>query len=282
MQNALTIDVEDYYHVSAFEKVVRIEDWERHESRVEKNTDRVLAMLDDMHVKATFFILGWVAQRYPQLVRRIVSAQHEVACHGYTHRRIHTLTPEEFCHEIRQAKRVIEDAGGVPVLGYRAPSYSVTTQTLWALEILVQEGFKYDSSIFPIRHDLYGIPGYERFAHVYGQGAQSLVEIPLSTAPMLGVNVPVAGGGYLRLLPYALMHMGIQRINNKEQQPVIIYFHPWEIDPEQPRLQAGWKSRLRHYTNLERMEAKLRRLLSNFSFAPVREVYSALLDHNAA
>src|SRR5262249_15025516 len=151
---------EDYYHVSAFEKVVRLEDWERYESRVEKNTDRVLGMLDDRHVKATFFILGWVAQRHPQLVRRIVAGQHEVACHGYTHRRIYTLTPEEFRQEIRQAKQVLEEAGGVPVLGYRAPSYSVTTQSLWALDILVEEGFKYDSSIFPIRHDLYGIPGH--------------------------------------------------------------------------------------------------------------------------
>ena len=278
MRNALTIDVEDYYHVSAFEKVVRLEDWEQYESRVEKNTDRVLAMLDDMHVKATFFILGWVAQRHPQLVRRIVSAQHEVACHGYTHRRIHMLTPEEFRHEIRQAKGVIEDAGGVPVLGYRAPSYSVTTRTLWALNILAEEGFKYDSSIFPVRHDLYGIPGYERFAHVlYGQGTQPIVELPLSTARMLGINIPVAGGGYLRLLPYALTHLGIRRINHKEQQPAIIYFHPWEIDPEQPRIQAGWKSRFRHYTNLSRMEAKLRKLLSSFAFAPIREVYAGYL-----
>jgi len=278
MRNALTIDVEDYYHVSAFEKVIPIENWEQYESRVEKNTDRVLAMLDDMHVKATFFILGWVAQRHPQLVRRIVSAQHEVACHGYTHRRIHMLTPEEFRHEIRQAKGVIEDAGGVPVLGYRAPSYSVTTRTLWALNILAEEGFKYDSSIFPVRHDLYGIPGYERFAHVlYGQGTQPIVELPLSTVRMLGINIPVAGGGYLRLLPYALTHLGIRRINHKEQQPAIIYFHPWEIDPEQPRIQAGWKSRFRHYTNLSRMEAKLRKLLSSFAFAPIREVYAGYL-----
>ena len=280
MRNALTIDVEEYYHVSAFEKVVRIEDWEQYESRVEKNTDSVLAMLDDMHVKATFFILGCVAQRHPHLVRRIVSAQHEVACHGYTHRRIYTLTAEEFRHEIQRAKRLIEDAGGVPVLGYRAPSYSVTTQSLWALDILVEEGFTYDSSIFPIRHDLYGIPGYQRFAHVWhGQGTKAIVELPLSTARILGVNVPVAGGGYLRLLPYALTHLGLRRINNTEQQPAIIYFHPWEIDPEQPRLQASWKSRLRHYTNLSRMERKLRRLLSNFAFAPIREVYASYLDH---
>lgn len=283
MRNALTIDVEDYYHVSAFENVVQLADWEQYESRVEKNTDKVLSMLDEMHVKATFFILGWVAQRHPQLVRRIVSAQHEVACHGYTHRRIYTLTPEEFRHEVRQAKRVIEDAGGEAVLGYRAPSYSITTRSWWALEILVEEGFQYDSSIFPIRHDLYGIPGYERFAHVLrAHGGQSIVEIPLSTARMLGVNLPVAGGGYLRLLPYMFTHLGLRYINRKEQQPAIIYFHPWEIDPEQPRLQAGWKSRLRHYTNLGQMEAKLRRLMSSFSFAPIREVYATLLNHDAA
>lgn len=279
MRNALTIDIEDYYHVSAFEKVVRREDWEHYESRVEQNTERVLAMLDEMHVKATFFILGWVAEQYPHLVRRIVSAQHEVACHGYTHRRIYTLTPEEFRHEIRQAKRLIEDAGGAPVMGYRAPSYSVTAQSLWALEILLEEGFKYDSSIFPIRHDLYGIPGHERFAHRLGpQGLRSLVELPLSTVRVCGVNIPVAGGGYLRILPYAITHFGIRYLNHYERQPAIVYFHPWEIDAAQPRLQASWKSRVRHYTNLRRMEAKLRRLLASFAFAPIREVYAAWLD----
>lgn len=283
MLNAMTIDVEDYYHVAAFEKVVRVEEWEQYESRVEKNTDRVLAMLDDAQVKATFFILGWVAQRHPQLVRRIVDGQHEIACHGYTHRRIYTLTQEEFRQEIRQAKRVIEDAGGAAVQGYRAPSYSVTTQSLWALDILVEEGFQYDSSIFPIRHDLYGIPGYQRFSHVVrSAGFAPLVEIPLSTARLLGCNLPVAGGGYLRLLPYALTRLGIQHINAREGQPAIMYFHPWEIDPEQPRLQAGWKSRFRHYTNLTHMETKLRRLLADFSFAPVRDVYASLLNHDVA
>ncbi|MGE3539922.1 MAG: XrtA system polysaccharide deacetylase [Candidatus Tectimicrobiota bacterium] len=280
MQNALTIDVEDYYHVSAFEKVVQIDEWEQYESRVEKNTDRVLALLDDLHVKATFFILGWVAERHPQLVQRIVAAQHEVACHGYTHRRIYTLTPGEFRHEIRRAKDILEDAAGTAVLGYRAPSYSVTMQSLWALEILVEEGYKYDSSIFPVHHDLYGIPSYERFAHVrHEPGNKALLEIPLSTARFLGMNLPVAGGGYLRLLPYCLTHLGLRHLNNVEQQPGIVYFHPWEIDPEQPRLQAGWKSRLRHYTNLSRMETKLRKLLASFAFAPVRDVYAPYLQN---
>lgn len=278
MRNALTIDVEDYYHVSAFEKVVRVEDWEHYESRVEKNTDRVLALLDELNVKATFFILGWVAERYPQLVQRIAAAQHEVACHSYTHRRIYTLTPAEFRTEIRRAKQALEDAAGAAVIGYRAPSYSITTQSLWALEMLVDEGYRYDSSIFPVHHDLYGIPGYERFAHIrHEPGNKTLLEIPLSTARVLGMNLPVAGGGYLRLLPSILTHMGLRRINNTEGQPAIVYFHPWEIDPDQPRLQAGWKSRLRHYTNLSRMETKLRKLLTSFLFAPVREVYAPYL-----
>lgn len=278
MLNALTIDVEDYFHVAAFEKVVRVEDWDRYESRVEKNTEHILAMLDDAHVSATFFILGWVAERYPHLVRRIAEAHHEVACHGYTHRRITTLSPEEFRWEIRHAKQILEDAAGVPVWGYRAPSYSVTTASWWALDILMDEGFKYDSSIFPIRHDLYGIPNYQRFAHViHGKEAGEIVEFPLSTIRVGGVNLPVAGGGYFRLFPYAVTHWAIRYLNAYAKQPAIVYFHPWEIDPMQPRIQASWKSHLRHYTNLKRMEAKLRALLSHFAFAPMREVYASCL-----
>jgi polysaccharide deacetylase family protein (PEP-CTERM system associated) len=279
MLNALTIDVEDYYQVSAFEEVIRLEDWDQYESRVEKNTQHVLALLDEKHVKATFFILGWVAERYPQLVRRIVEAQHEVACHGYTHRRVYTLTPEEFRREIRQAKQTIEDAAGVPVLGYRAPSYSITTRSFWALTILAEEGFKYDSSIFPIRHDLYGIPNHQRFSHVLNsEGSFPIAEFPPSTARLGGVNLPVAGGGYFRLFPYAVTRYAIYCLNHKEKQPAIVYFHPWEIDPEQPRIAASLKSRLRHYTNLDRMETKLRRLLSHFAFAPMREVYASYLQ----
>ena len=282
MLNALTVDVEDYYHVSAFESVVRFADWERFESRVEKNTDTVLALFDEQHVKATFFVLGWVAERYPQLVRRIVVEEHEVACHGYRHRRIYTMTPQEFRHDTRKAKQLIEAAAGTAVLGYRAASYSITSQSLWALEILAEEGFQYDSSIFPIRHDLYGIPHHQRFFHrIHGNGSQSLAEFPLSTVRLAGVNLPVAGGGYLRLFPYFVTHLAMRRLNHLERQPAVVYFHPWELDPDQPRIQARWKSRFRHYTNMHRMEAKIRTLLSNFSFAPIREVYAAHLHYGA-
>jgi polysaccharide deacetylase family protein (PEP-CTERM system associated) len=279
MRNALTIDVEDYYHVSAFESVIRFEDWDRHESRVEKNTDKVLALLDEKQIKATFFMLGWVAERYPQLVRRIVMEQHEVACHGYKHKRIYTMTPQEFRHDTWKAKQLIEAAAGVPVIGYRAASYSITAESLWALEILAEEGFHYDSSIYPIRHDLYGIPHYQRFFHMVSvEGSQSIAEFPLSTVRIAGFNTPMAGGGYFRLLPYTFTHLAIHHLNRKEQQPAIVYFHPWEIDPHQPRIPARWKSRFRHYTNLHQTESKLRQLLSSFMFAPLREIYAAHLN----
>jgi polysaccharide deacetylase family protein (PEP-CTERM system associated) len=282
MRNALTIDVEDYYHVSAFEAVVQPQDWEQYESRVEKNTDKVLALLADKQVKATFFVLGWVAERYPHLVRRIAAEQHEVACHGYSHRRVYTQTPEVFRNETRKAKGLLEEAAGMPIVGYRAASYSITHQSLWALDILAEEGFQYDSSIFPIRHDLYGIPNHPRFPHVWqGHGARPIVEFPLSTVRIAGVNFPVAGGGYLRLFPYAITHLAMRYLNHREKQAAIVYFHPWELDPEQPRMPAGRLSQFRHYTNLERMQKKLQRLLGSFIFAPVRDVFADYLHHKA-
>jgi polysaccharide deacetylase family protein (PEP-CTERM system associated) len=278
MRNVLTIDVEDYYHVAAFESVVSVADWEWYESRVEHNTEKILALLDDASVHATFFVLGWVAERYPQLVRRIAMAQHEVACHGYAHRRVYTMTPLAFRQDIRQAKQLIEDAAAAPVIGYRAPSYSITTQSLWALSILAEEGFKYDSSIFPIRHDLYGIPHHPRFFHLLQDQVQPpLAEFPPSTVTLAGVNLPVAGGGYLRLLPYSVTRWAIRHLNQKEHQPAMVYFHPWELDPGQPRIRAGWRSRFRHYTHLQHMENKVRRLLSDFTFAPLRDTYASVM-----
>jgi polysaccharide deacetylase family protein (PEP-CTERM system associated) len=267
MLNALTIDVEDYYHVSGFESSIRFEDWDRYESRVERNTQRLLDLLDTYRTKATFFILGWVAERHPHLVRTIQARGHELASHGYAHRRIYTQTPEEFRQETRHAIRILEDASGQRIFGYRAASYSITRASLWALEILQEEGFTYDSSIFPIHHDRYGIPGYQRFCHaVAGHGGNQLLEFPISTLRLAGSNIPIAGGGYFRLFPYAFIHWGIAHINAREHQPALVYFHPWEIDPGQPRIQASALSRFRHYVNLEKTEQRLVHLLRDFTF----------------
>ncbi|HEY6200456.1 MAG TPA: XrtA system polysaccharide deacetylase [Candidatus Binatia bacterium] len=275
MLNALSVDVEDYYHVSAFESVVRLEDWGSRESRVERNTYRVLDLFDEYQVKGTFFVLGWVAERNPALVRVISQRGHEIASHGYAHELIYRQTPEQFRAETRRAKRAVEDVTGEPVLGYRAASYSITDKSFWALDILAEEGFAYDSSIFPIRHDRYGIPHHTRFFHFLNEtGHQRIAEVPLSTVRFAGINFPIAGGGYFRVLPYFLTHLALRYLNRQEGEPGVFYFHPWEIDPDQPRISAGWLSRFRHYTNLRRMEAKLQKLLSNFSFAPIREVYA--------
>lgn len=275
MLNALTIDVEDYYQVSAFESVVRDQDWDRYESRVEANTQRLLDLLDEHRTAATFFVLGWVAERQPKLVKAIHERGHEIACHGYSHKRIYTQTPTQFHNETRRAKHLLEELTGQPVLGYRAASYSITADSLWALEILAEEGFHYDSSIYPVWHDRYGIPGHPRFAHrIDLQNRQSIAEFPLSTIRLAGSNVPVGGGGYLRLFPYALTRLAIRHLNTTEHQPAIIYLHPWEIDPHQPRINAGWLNRLRHYTNLGRMHARLQCLLRDFSFGPLCTVYA--------
>jgi len=279
MLNVLSVDVEDYYQVSAFESVVRFEEWGRRESRVEWNTHRVLDLLDEYDVKATFFVLGWVAERNPTLVRIISKRGHEVASHGYAHQLVYTQTPEAFREETRRAKKITEDIIGQPIIGYRAASYSITAESLWALDILAEEGFQYDSSIFPIRHDRYGIPGHERFLHVLnGNGHLSIAEIPLSTVRIAALNIPIAGGGYLRLLPYSMTHLALLYLNRLEGQPAIVYFHPWEIDPDQPRIDASRTTRFRHYTNLGRMEKKIRKLLANFAFAPIREVYQGSLS----
>jgi polysaccharide deacetylase family protein (PEP-CTERM system associated) len=267
--NALTIDVEDYYMVSAFSDVVKFEDWHSYESRIEKNTYILLNLLNKHNVKATFFILGWVAEHYPELVRNIHSAGHEVACHGYNHRLIYHLTPKQFREDVRIAKNILEDITGTPVIGYRAASYSIIKKTLWALDILIEEGFLYDSSIFPIHHDRYGLPEADRFPHVIKRNNGTIMEFPPSTYKMFGQNIPVAGGGYLRLFPLHLTKTAFKRINSNEKKPFVLYLHPWEIDTDQPRLNGRLKSKIRHYINLNSTMPKLRCFLEEFSFKPL-------------
>lgn len=279
MYNALTIDVEDYFQVTAFEKSVIREDWTSFPLRVADNTRRILALLDTFAIKGTFFVLGWVAEQLPGLVKEIHKSGHEIACHGYGHELIYRIGPERFRADIRRAKMLLEDQCGAIVNGYRAPSYSITRQSLWALDILVEEGFKYDSSIFPVHHDTYGIPGAERFPHTLQTGSGPLVEFPLSTLSLrlgwIKLQLPIAGGGYLRLLPVGVIQRGITSINKTEQQPAVLYFHPWEIDPDQPRIKAGLKSSFRHYLSLQHTEGKLIHLFSTLQFAPMKEVLLA-------
>jgi polysaccharide deacetylase family protein (PEP-CTERM system associated) len=267
--NAMSVDVEDYFHVNAFDGVVPRGRWESLESRVCRNTDRLLALFEARGVSATFFVLGWVAERFPSLVSSIARQGHEIASHGYAHRLIYQQTPQVFRDDVRRAKDLLETAAGVKVDGFRAPSYSVTARTLWALDVLIEEGYAYDASIFPIRHDRYGIPASPRHPYVLRRAGGSLVEAPASTVRYGGLNLPVAGGGYFRILPYAWTRWGIRRINTHEGRPAIFYLHPWEIDPSQPRIRAGFVSRFRHYRNLEKTEPRLRRLLRDFRFSTV-------------
>jgi polysaccharide deacetylase family protein (PEP-CTERM system associated) len=270
--NAMSVDVEDYFQVSAFDKVVARDRWDRFESRVEANTDRLLDLFASHGVSATFFILGWVAERHPALVRRIAAAGHEVASHGFGHQLVYELDVERFRDDVRRAKRQLEDTAGQRVAGYRAPSYSITKQSLWALDVLVEEGYAYDASVFPIHHDRYGIPDAPRHPYVLERDAGRLVEAPPSTVRVGRVNLPVAGGGYFRILPFAWTRWGIARVNRHERQPVIFYLHPWEVDPGQPRLSADTVGRFRHYRNLHKTEPRLRRLLELFRFGRVIDV----------
>jgi polysaccharide deacetylase family protein (PEP-CTERM system associated) len=273
MLNALTIDVEDYYQVSGFEAVVKFEDWDRYESRVERNTQLVLDLLARYSIKATFFVLGWVAKRHPSLVREIRRCGHEVASHGYAHQRIYTQTPDQFRLETRRSLRILEDITGERVLGYRAASYSITEESLWALDILAEEGLSYDSSIFPVHHDRYGIPSYQRFCHVLDRlGGKKLLEFPISTLRLAGSNIPIAGGGYFRLFPYSFVRWSLRHINSAEQQPALVYLHPWEFDPNQPRIQASAVSRFRQYVNLQKTEGRLVKLLQDFQFGTMQAV----------
>jgi len=275
--NAMTVDVEDYFHVSAFDGVVSRDAWDAQPSRVVDSTGRLLDVLAAHGVHATCFVLGWVAERYPRLIGRIAADGHEVASHGYWHRLVYDQTREDFRSDIRRARDVIEQAAGVKVQGYRAPSFSVTRRSLWALDVLAEEGYTYDASIFPIRHDRYGIHDAPRDVCRMPAGGSTIVEVPGSTIRVAGTNLPIAGGGYFRLLPYGWTRRGIERRNSQEGQPAIFYLHPWEIDPGQPRLPADALGRFRHYRNLEKAEGRLRRLLTDFRFAPLAEVIPATL-----
>jgi polysaccharide deacetylase family protein (PEP-CTERM system associated) len=270
--NALTVDVEDYFHVSALAPSIHRDSWSSRESRVVRNTHRLLDLFEQFGVRGTFFVLGWVAERYPQLVRDIAARSHEVACHGYSHRLVYEQSAEEFREETLRSKTLLEDVTGSAVLGYRAASYSIVRKSLWALDTLAELGFAYDSSIFPVRHDRYGIPDAERAPHrLSTPGGKVIVEWPLSTASIAGFRLPVSGGGYFRLLPYWVTRWGLASINGREQRPFVFYLHPWEIDPGQPRVSTSWLSRFRHYTNLEKCEERLRRLLGEFRFGPAKD-----------
>jgi polysaccharide deacetylase family protein (PEP-CTERM system associated) len=265
----MSVDVEDYFHVSVFDGIVPRSTWERMESRVCANTDRLLDIFDDHGVRATFFVLGWVAERHPDLVRRIAARGHELASHGYAHRLVYDQTPAAFRQDVRRAKQILEDASGCAIGGYRAPSYSITPRSLWALDILIEEGYWYDASIFPIRHDRYGIPVSPREPFPIERESGALMEVPGSTVRVGPVNLPVAGGGYFRILPYWWTRWGISRLNDVDGQAAVFYLHPWEIDADQPRLSAGWLGRFRHYRNLDQTESRLRSLLCDFSFGTV-------------
>jgi polysaccharide deacetylase family protein (PEP-CTERM system associated) len=275
--NAMTVDVEDYFQVSAFDQAVPRNAWDSFESRVAANTDRLLRLFDDAGVRATFFVLGWVADRHPTVVARIAEAGHEIGSHGYGHELIYTQTQAAFREDIRRAKGLLEGLTGRPIEGYRGPSFSITKRSLWALDVLIEEGYRYDASIFPIRHDRYGIPASPRHSYVVPRPAGSLIEAPVSTTRVGGVNLPIAGGGYFRLLPYAWTRWGIGRVNRREGRPAIFYLHPWEVDPEQPRLRASRLSRFRHYRNLDQTEPRLGRLLRDFQFAPLGTMLSRFM-----
>lgn len=274
--NALTIDVEDYFQVSALASVIRPEDWEKRECRVEGNVDHILKMLDSFGVRATFFTLGWIAERYPQLVRRIVEGGHEIASHGYAHQRASDQTEETFLADIVVAKRVLEDISGEQVLGYRAPSFSIGASNSWALKAIEKAGYAYSSSVYPVKHDHYGWQGAPRFAFRPSAG---LLEIPISTVHFWNRNWPAGGGGYFRLFPYVLSRWALGRVNSADLQPAMFYFHPWEIDPGQPRVHnLAYKTRFRHYVNLDRMEGRLRRLLADFSWGRADSIFLSSLS----
>jgi polysaccharide deacetylase family protein (PEP-CTERM system associated) len=269
--NAMTVDVEDYFHVTALSSALPRSSWNELEYRAEQNTDRVLELFAEHGVRATFFILGWVAKRSPALIRKIHAAGHEIASHGMIHELVYRQTPEIFRAETTEAKALLEDLTGSRVRGYRAASYSITSQSLWALDILQELGFDYDSSVFPVRHDIYGMRNASRKPWVHGSGA--MLEIPLTTVEVLGQRLPCAGGGYFRLLPYAYSRFALGRVNRADALPAVFYFHPWEIDPGQPRIRTGMLSTFRHYTNLSRMRGRLTQLLRDFRWDRMDRVF---------
>jgi polysaccharide deacetylase family protein (PEP-CTERM system associated) len=274
--NALTVDVEDYFQVQAFAASISRDDWEGMPRRVERNTERLLEVFAEAGAKATFFTLGWVAERHPRLIRRIVAEGHELASHGYSHRRADSQTRAEFRDDVARAKAILEDAGGVAVRGYRAATFSIGPKNWWAFEVLAETGHAYSSSIYPIAHDLYGMPECSRAA--FREQRSGIVEIPLTTVRCFGRNLPCSGGGYFRLLPYGFTRWAMRRVNRIDGLPCIFYMHPWEIDPGQPRQnQAPLKSRLRHYTNLGATEARLRRLLREFRWGRMDQAFADVI-----
>jgi len=277
MMNALTFDVEEYFHAEVFAGVVRREEWPGLESRVVCATQRILDVLEEgRHTAATFFVLGWVAARHPELVRLIHARGHEVACHGYSHEMITRQSSTQFAEDVVRSKKTLEDTIGAAVIGYRAPTFSVVRETLWSLEVLVEAGFRYDSSIFPIVHDRYGIPTAARSPHrLKLASGTEIAEFPLSTVTVLGWRIPVAGGGYFRLFPYRFTRWAIRRINEREEQPAVVYLHPWEMDPGQPRLPVGRVDRFRHSVNGGATMGRLRRLIRDFRFGPARSVLAS-------
>jgi polysaccharide deacetylase family protein (PEP-CTERM system associated) len=278
-KHILSVDVEDYFMVEAFAGSVSRDSWESRPSRVATSTLRVLDLLDKYGVKGTFFFVGWVAHKFPELVREVHARGHELACHSYWHRAVYSLTPDEFREDTRTAVRAIEDATSVKVLGYRAPSWSITKDCLWALDILAEEGFTYDSSIYPIHHDLYGVPGARRFPYTHQlKDGLSLLEFPPASVRLLRQNLPCAGGGYLRIFPLAYTHWAFRKFQEDYRERVVVYFHPWELDPDQPRIREKLKSRLRHYTNLGEMADRLEVLLQTYSFQPFCELAGVRRD----
>jgi len=269
--NAMTVDVEDYFHVSAFENTIAKSNWDNMPLRVEHNTYRLLELFEKQNTKSTFFVLGWVAKRCPELIKAIVEQGHELASHGFSHQRATEMTRAEFTADVEQSKKILEDVSGTQVLGYRAPSFSVNDSNTWIYDVLVELGFKYSSSTYPINHDLYGVPEWPRFAY---QREEGILEIPVPTIRKNEVNTGIGGGGYFRLYPYWLSKRRIDKFHQQEQQPYSFYFHPWEIDPQQPRIkEAPLKSKFRHYINLSKMEGKLEKLLEDYQWSTMKDVY---------
>tara|TARA_R110002167_G_scaffold185375_2_gene385951 strand:+ start:360 stop:1199 length:840 start_codon:yes stop_codon:yes gene_type:complete len=269
--NAMTVDVEDFFHVSAFESVISPSQWKDYQPRVDTNTRRLLDLFAKKEVKSTFFVLGWVAERYPELIKEIHRQGHEVASHGYAHRRASQQSREELLQDVKRSKDHLEDLLGEQIMGYRAPSFSIGYTNEWAFEVLAELGFKYSSSTYPVKHDLYGTPDWPRFAY---NRPENIIEIPIPTLRLMGKQIPIGGGGYFRLYPYKVTEKLVRKYLRQEKQPYSFYFHPWEIDADQPRLNnAPLKSRFRHYVNLHRTEAKLERLLSDFNWSTMKDVY---------
>jgi polysaccharide deacetylase family protein (PEP-CTERM system associated) len=272
LTNALTVDLEEYFQVEGFTDAVSPDEWPRWESRIENNTYLLLDIFARHGVSATFFALGWIAERYPHLIRAIAAAGHEIACHGYQHQLIYCQTPDQFRCDVQRAKRILEDIVGADVVGYRAPSYSITAASTWALDVLIDEGFLYDSSIFPIYHDRYGIPSAERFIHTIHRPGGEIVELPPSTVALGPLNLPLAGGGYFRLFPYEVFRRGLRHINDREHQPAVFMVHPWEVDPDQPRVPGTRLNVWRHRLNLGQTLGRLECLISDFQFCSISQL----------